>query len=536
MTDTTAPYLTGSTPEETATVSARIQQVQLVFSEAIVQGMGTLTLVHLGSGVQTSYTLSSSALTWGSNTLTLSFTSTLAFSSAYSLRIPAGAILDTAGNDLDEDLVYEFYTQANEDEIVPRVVSLLPAEGSTLVLPNTNLTLAFSEPVTLTSTGIQLLNAAGTVVQTFAAGSSRVSISGNTLTVDPSSDLLKGAGYRLQVPVGGVKDAYDNLNTVAASTSFTTARYLSTDLVLSADKATVSESGTVTFTFQGLTLSAGQTVAYTIDGVTRDDLAAQPLSGTVVLDANQQARLSITVLADFQTEGSETLNLRVGLLSSSVAVTDYTAAPPVTQLITLSPGRQSALLTSARERVEGTSGVDLAVIAGIREDYGVEIAGTRANVTQLGTFNTDTLMQVERLQFNDANVALDVDSAPGEVYRLYEASFDRAPDWGGAGYWLAQREAGMSMVEMAARFIASAEFVQDFGASVTTEQFVYKLYFNILDRTPDRDGLLWWLDALSGDAPMSWAEALARFADSPENRAQTADALSNGLTYQPWSG
>jgi hypothetical protein len=241
-------------------------------------------------------------------------------------------------------------------------------------------------------------------------------------------------------------------------------------------------------------------------------------------------------LADFQTEGTETLNLRVGLLSTSVSVTDYTAAPPVTQLITLAPGRQSALLTSARERVEGTSGQDLAVVAGIREDYGIETNGTQATVTQLGTLNADSLFQVERIQFNDANVALDVNGAPGEVFRLYEASFDRAPDWGGAGYWLAQREAGMPLVDMAARFIDSAEFRTAFGASVTAEQFVYKLYFNVLDRTPDREGLLWWLDQLSGETPMPWAEALARFADSAENRAQTAETLSNGLTYQPWSG
>jgi hypothetical protein len=94
----------------------------------------------------------------------------------------------------------------------------------------------------------------------------------------------------------------------------------------------------------------------------------------------------------------------------------------------------------------------------------------------------------------------------------------------------------MSLVEMAARFVDSAEFKSLFGASVSSEQFLYKLYFNILDRTPDREGFLWWLNELTDATPITWAEALARFADSPENRAQTEDSLSNGLTYQPWSG
>jgi hypothetical protein len=33
-------------------------------------------------------------------------------------------------------------------------------------------------------------------------------------------------------------------------------------------------------------------------------------------------------------------------------------------------------------------------------------------------------------------VALDVDGAAGQAYRLYQAAFDRAPDKNGLGYWI----------------------------------------------------------------------------------------------------
>ena len=52
----------------------------------------------------------------------------------------------------------------------------------------------------------------------------------------------------------------------------------------------------------------------------------------------------------------------------------------------------------------------------------------------------DTLVSVERLVFSDVTVALDLDGVGGQAYRIYKAAFDREPDSGGLGYWIAQME------------------------------------------------------------------------------------------------
>ena len=61
--------------------------------------------------------------------------------------------------------------------------------------------------------------------------------------------------------------------------------------------------------------------------------------------------------------------------------------------------------------------------------------------------DNDFLKSVERIQFPSDGVtqslALDTDGATsaGGIYRLYKATFNREPDIGGLGYWIAQADA-----------------------------------------------------------------------------------------------
>lgn len=55
---------------------------------------------------------------------------------------------------------------------------------------------------------------------------------------------------------------------------------------------------------------------------------------------------------------------------------------------------------------------------------------------QVGSDGLDVLKNVERLNFKDGAVALDIGGNGGVAYRLYQAALNRAPDQAGFNYWV----------------------------------------------------------------------------------------------------
>jgi methionine-rich copper-binding protein CopC len=109
------------------------------------------------------------------------------------------------------------------DLVAPTVVSQAPAASATQVDPNANLTLTFSEAIKRGLGTIELRTAAGVLVETFASPSPRVSITGSTLTVDPSRALAGNTSYRLVLASGAVTDLSGNAQGSYTSQGFTTA-------------------------------------------------------------------------------------------------------------------------------------------------------------------------------------------------------------------------------------------------------------------------------------------------------------------------
>jgi len=138
----------------------------------------------------------------------------------------------------------------------------------------------------------------------------------------------------------------------------------------------------------------------------------------------------------------------------------------------------------------------------------------------------------ERLNFADATVALDTTGVPAQVYRLYQAAFDRKPDAGGLGFHISSVEdSGLTLTQIAQNFINSPEFASLYGSNPTDEQFVTRLYQNVLHRAPDAGGLAWHLGNLRGG--MARRDVLAFFSESPENVSNVAPAIAGGIAFTP---
>ncbi|MEC3860463.1 DUF4214 domain-containing protein [Mesobacterium sp. TK19101] len=125
-----------------------------------------------------------------------------------------------------------------------------------------------------------------------------------------------------------------------------------------------------------------------------------------------------------------------------------------------------------------------------------------------------------------------------EVFRLYQATLDRLPDFGGLKSWTDRLAAGESFDTAVAGFTGSPEFQTTYG-NLDNRDFVTLLYNNVLDRAPDSGGLTSWLDRMATGTTRT--EVLVGFSESPESRAnseaplraymsaQTGDTMSGGI-------
>lgn len=175
---------------------------------------------------------------------------------------------------------------------------------------------------------------------------------------------------------------------------------------------------------------------------------------------------------------------------------------------------------SGNDLIDGGSGHDIVQLAGAgRGDYAIRVVNGELVMTQRdgGADGTDTVSNVEVLRFSGAaDVAFnDIDVA--SLVRLYDTAFGRAADEAGINFWIEQVESGVTLGDIAAGFVASAE-AQPQYASLSNEAYVAALYVDGLGRTGGAAEAQFWIDHLNhGD--LTRGETLLAFADSAEKIA-----------------
>lgn len=150
--------------------------------------------------------------------LTATFTpdSVLLYDTAYRVTITT-AILDLAGNALEESFVWSFTTEPNPDATPPEVLNIFPADAASGVVLTENIIASFSEPVnplTVTTTTFTLVANAS-----YVPGS--VEYIGATATFYPAAELLYGTVYTATLTTG-IEDAAGNARAENFVWTFTT--------------------------------------------------------------------------------------------------------------------------------------------------------------------------------------------------------------------------------------------------------------------------------------------------------------------------
>lgn len=231
---------------------------------------------------------------------------------------------------------------------------------------------------------------------------------------------------------------------------------------------------------------------------------------------------------------------------SNVFVGEYLS---FSETITGSSGNDFFFTRGGPDHVKGREGIDTTVFTGSIVDYQLSQMGPYWYIDLIDkdafTDEGTTLESVERVQFSDGSIALDIEgsSSAGGIYRTYQAAFDRTPDQPGLGYWIYRADNGASAVQMAEEFVWSDEFQKVYGVTTADqyltgndiESVVSKFYQNVLGREADQGGLDFYTDMIESQKA-TVGRALAEIADSQENRENLQSAIQNGIEYDLWIG
>jgi len=160
------------------------------------------------------------------------------------------------------------------------------------------------------------------------------------------------------------------------------------------------------------------------------------------------------------------------------------------------------------DTIDGGAGTDTAIFNGNLANYTLTKSGSTYTVrAKSGTDGTDTLTNIESLKFTDVTVNLQVKSTAAvapladvqRISELYVAFFNRTPDADGLAYWIGQKVAGQSINQISEAFYnvgASPTYssLTGFSTSMSNNDFLNVFYKNVLGRPEgvDAGGLAYW--------------------------------------------
>lgn len=240
-------------------------QVTLTFNEPLsttsIPANAAFSGVVTTAGVSSNITVTSVGITGSTAILTLSAAPAAGSTVSISYAQPAtGGLQDALGNRVGNIAA----APANPDTTAPTLASASPADDSTNVAVGSNIVLTFSEVVKAGTGNITIVNAANGADQRTIAitDATQVTISGNTVTVNPTLDLQPGANYSVLVAAGAVTDVVGNAY------------------------AGINSNATLNFSTPGAGGTGGSTftLKQTLDNVTgtaNDDLISGALDGGV---------------------------------------------------------------------------------------------------------------------------------------------------------------------------------------------------------------------------------------------------------------
>ncbi len=180
---------------------------------------------------------------------------------------------------------------------------------------------------------------------------------------------------------------------------------------------------------------------------------------------------------------------------------------------------------------DGGLGIDTVVYSGPQERYSITKSGNRYVVSEpTGSDDTDYLSNIERLQFSNGKVALDLGGNAGQAARLIGAllgpSFIKDKALAGVVIGLVDQDYS---IENIANLGLNTSFYLTLAGSTKNEDFVNHVFRNVVGRTPEVNEQKTYVDMLNAGTSQA---ALAVMAAGTEFTASQIGLT--GLTSHGW--
>ena len=306
----------------------------------------------------------------------------------------------------------------------------------------------------------------------------------------------------------------------------------------------VTAGSIVTFLLQTSNVKAGTELDYQISGVTAQAIVGQKLTGSVTVGADGKASVQIPLAASIPGSGNIALVLTVKGASASALVQPSATASSGNKIsgteaaelingttlndrIEALRGNDTIVSSTGSDTIDGGAGMDLVRYnsSSLSASFGKQPTG---EITVRIGSDTDTLINVERLQFTDQWIAIDLNGNGGVASRMIVSAFgsQALKDFSGIGISLV--DSGWTTSQLAG-LIISAGFLPS-----GNNEFVKAVFENVTGRAPNALEITIFAQLLN-DGSYDQAGLLALAADSPLAQAiveQSAIGLV-GIPYQP---
>lgn len=173
-------------------------------------------------------------------------------------------------------------------------------------------------------------------------------------------------------------------------------------------------------------------------------------------------------------------------------------------------GNDTLIGDAGDDLIDGGNGIDTAVYSGAQTSYTLTLRPGLVTLQDRRSFENgmDVLEDVELLDFD-----IDILGEPFDLrtfggptglsatdfnsfIELYIAYFNRAPDAVGLNFWGTTFANGLTLDRMAELFRPQPETLAAYPEGTSNAVFATTVYNNVLGRTPDQDGIDFWVGQL----------------------------------------
>ncbi len=381
------------------------------------------------------------------------------------------------------------------DSLAPTLISSFPADNAAAVAIGANIVLSFSEPIQKGTGNIVISSSAD--IRTISVSSTQVTVSGSTVTINPTADLLANSFYNVQMSSGVFRDnAGNNYAGISNATTlnFVTLDTLAPAIALSANKVTLGVGDTANLTFTLSEVSTNFVASdVTVTGGTISNFTGSGTSYTALFTpaANTTTSGVVRVASGVFTDAAGNPNADGNDANNTLTLRVETAAAPLPLIDTSSSATYSSAASQHTLRFDPLTKALL-------------VTGSNPQSNEVKKFT-----EAKRIVFDDLTLNLEVndvastisESALNRIAELYVAFFNRVPDGDGMEYWIGQYRAGKSVNEIAESFYSAGVFYSEitgYRPDMTRAEFISVIYKNVLGRNEvDSAGMAYWDAALA---------------------------------------